>query len=387
MIHPDDIAAWIAQVRQQPEAAPGIIEALAARLAALDRQNEALRDELLRLRRKGKSAADVGRAATLTRRVQTLERQIAQSVQPDEAARSLLLLTLDGRGARLPWPSADDWGVRGELAARHLRPRYLLPVSEADQLLLFNDKGLAFCLDAADVELIDAPARYLSPLSDLALDLDESISAVGVFPAGGSYGQLTLVTRKGYARSFRRAEVDSMLKRNLPLHSSPVEGDYAAFALFGDGKGELFIVSRDGKGVRFPERVVGVQSKPAIKLDRGDVVAGAVVVKGEVAGKRSGETVALIGARGLAARREMDGFSAHPNAGIRGKIVTRVNDLVAVALVEKDDVVWLLTSAGQLLALPAARLPSGPGASSGKVVVKLGKDERMVALAIGPIRQ
>ncbi len=35
MIHPDDIAAWMAQVRQQPESAPGIIEALAARLVAL----------------------------------------------------------------------------------------------------------------------------------------------------------------------------------------------------------------------------------------------------------------------------------------------------------------------------------------------------------------
>lgn len=386
MIHPDDVAAWIAQVRQQPEAAPGIIEALAARLLALDRQNEALRDELLRLRGQ-QDTADEGRTATLTRRVQVLERQLAQSVQPEGgAARSLLALTLDGRGARLPLPSADDWGKRGELVASHLRPRYLLPVSDEDQLLLFNDKGRALRLNVADVELGDAPARYLSLLPGLELDLDESISAVAsvplAFTAGGAYSQLTLVTRKGYARSFRRAEVESMLERNLPLHSSPVEGDYPALVLFGDGKSELFIVSRQGQGVRFPERVVGIQPEPAINLERGDVVAGAVVVKSEAAGKRSGETVALISAHGVAARRQMNGFSAHPNAGIRGKVVTRINDLVAVALVEQEDLLWLLTSAGQLLALPAARLPSGPGASSGKAVVKLGKEERLVALAV-----
>ena len=36
LIHPDDIAAWIAEVRQHPEAAPEIVEALAVRLKELD---------------------------------------------------------------------------------------------------------------------------------------------------------------------------------------------------------------------------------------------------------------------------------------------------------------------------------------------------------------
>jgi DNA gyrase subunit A len=378
MIHPDDVAAWVAQVRQQPEAAPGIIEALAARLVALDRQNETLRDELLRLRRNQEPAStDSASAARLAARVQTLERQLAQGVQP-EALRALLALTLDGRGVRLPLPDAQ-W-KRGELVARHLRPRYLLSVSDQEQLLMFNDKGRAFRLEACDVDLENAPANYLSLLPGLALDLDESISAVVPLAPSASttFKQLTLVSRKGYARSFRPAEVDSMLKRNLPLHSSPVEGDYPAFVALGDGKGELFIVSRGGIGVRFPERVVGIQPTLAIKLDRGDVVAGALVVR-----KDSDETVALVGAGGVAARRKLSGFGAHPNAGIRGKIVTRIKDLVAAALVDEDGVLWLLTNRGQLLAVPAPNLPSGPGASGGKAVVKLGQEERLVALAVG----
>ena len=56
---------------------------------------------------------------------------------------------------------------------------------------------------------------------------------------------------------------------------------------------------------------------------------------------------------------------------------------MAVALVGEDDVLWLLTNSGQLLAVPAKSLPSGPGASGGKAVVKLGEDERLVALAVG----
>jgi DNA gyrase/topoisomerase IV subunit A len=378
MIHPDDVAAWIAQVRQQPEAAPGLIEALAARLVALDRQNEALRDELLRLRQNRETPTEKGRTATLARRVQALERQLAQSGQPAQTPRSLLLLTLDGRGARLPWP--DTAKERDELASPHLRPRYLLPVYEGDQLLLFSDKGRAFRLDAASVEQDDAPARYLSLLPDLTLDLDESVSAVVSIAPALAYHQMTLVTRKGYARSFRRAEVDSLLERNLPLHSSPVEGDYVALVLVSDGRNELFIVSRQGKGVRFPERVVGVQPAPAIKLERGDVVAGALVVE-----KDSEEVVALVGANGVAARRQLAGFSAHPNAGIRGKIVCRIDGLVAAARVQEEDVLWLLTSAGKLLVLPAGELPSGPGASGGKAVLELGKDERVVGLVVGQV--
>jgi DNA gyrase subunit A len=376
MIHPDDVVAWIAQVRQHPEAAPGIIEALAARLVELDQHNEALRDELVRLSRTHEPAADEGRVAALTRRVQTLERQLDREglSQPERAPRSLLILTLDGRGARLALPNPKSWQERGDpgLVAGHLRSRYLTVASDADELLLFTDKGRAVRVNVADIVPTETPVNYCSLLPGLTLDLDESVSVVIPFPP--LFDRLTLVTRKGYARSFRRAEVDSLLERKLPLHSSPVEGDYPAFALFSDGDSELLIGTRLGKGVRFPERVVGVQSQPAIKLDRGDVVVGAVVVNDET-------TVALLGVDGAAARREMAGFGAHSTAGNRGKLLTRMGELLAVERVSVDDVLWLLTVFGQLHAIPAARVPSGPGTSSGKAMIRLGKD-RLVALAV-----
>jgi DNA gyrase/topoisomerase IV subunit A len=371
MIHPDDVAAWIAQVRQQPEAAPGIIEALAARLVELDRQNEALRDELLRLRQGGETTADEGRVVQLARRVQALERQLERGT---EVNAQLLIFTLDGRGARLPLPSAAAWLQSDDhgLVAGHLRPRYLLIAGEGDELLLLSDKGRAMRLSVADVGLAEAPLHYLSLLPGLVLDLDESLSVIAPLP--GNFNRMTLVTRKGYARSFLRAEVDSLLERGLPLHSSPVEGDYPAFLLFSDGEGDLLVVAQGGKGLRFPERVIGVQARPAIRLERGEVVAGAVVVNDMV-------QVALVGADGLAARREMAGFAAHPTAGHRGKTVTRIEDLLAVTRVDEDDTLWLLTAAGQMHAVPAAQVPSGPGASSGKVVVRLDED-RLVALAV-----
>ena len=145
-------------------------------------------------------------------------------------------------------------------------------------------------------------------------------------------------------------------------------------ALLSDGKSELLIVTRMGKGVRFRERLVGIQPAPAIKLDRGDVVVGAAVVDDET-------TVALVSAEGVATRRDMSGFGAHPTAGNRGKIVTRIGEVMAVAPVDADGVLWLLTAGGQLLALPAAKIPSVPGASRGKAVVKLNED-RLVALAV-----
>jgi DNA gyrase/topoisomerase IV subunit A len=372
MIHPDDVAAWIAQARQNPEAAPGIIEALATRLIELDEQNEALRDELVRLSRTREPIADERRVAALSRRVQTLERQLSL---PTSRVRSLLVLTLDGRAARLPLPGADAWREGGDpsLVASHLRPRHLLIAADEDDLLLLTDKGRAVRVNACDVGSAETPAAYLSLLPDLVLDLDESISVVRPLPL--SFDQLTLISRKGYARSFRRAEVDSLLERGLPLHSSPVTGDYPAFAVLSDGKSELLISTRQGKGVRFSERQVGVQAKPAINLDRGDVVSGAAVVDDET-------TLALIGAEGTAVRREMEGFGAHPSAGNRGKILTRIGDVIGVMAVEADDVLWLLTAAGKLLVIPAVRVPSGPGASSGKMLVRL-EGDHVVAVTAG----
>lgn len=376
MIHPDDVAAWIAQVRQQPEAAPGIVEKLAARLIELDRQNEALRDELLRLRRDREAPLNGEQVAKLAQRVQTLERQLERSaqVEPGVVARSLLVLTLDGRGARLPLPDAETWKGRDDkgLVPTHLRPRHLLVAADVARLLLLSDKGRATRLSVADVDASEPPVNYVALLPGLTLDLDESVSVVTPLPS--DFAQMTLITRKGYARSFRRAEVDSLLERGLPLHSSPMEGDYPAFAVFGDGKGELLIVTRGGKGVRFPERAVGVQAQPAIKMERGDVVAGAVLVE-------DATRVALVGAEGSAARREMEGFSARPSAGHTGKFVTRIENLIGVAAVTRKDTLWLLTAAGRLLAVPTTRTPSGPGASSGRVIAKLDKDQ-LVALSV-----
>jgi DNA gyrase subunit A len=174
-----------------------------------------------------------------------------------------------------------------------------------------------------------------------------------------------------------------LLERSLPLHSSPIEGDYPALVTLSDGKSELLIVTRDGKGVRFSERLVGVQSQPAINLGRGDVVVGAAVVKERTTAKRPYGTIVMVNADGVTARREMSGFIAHPTAGNRGKILTRIKNLIAAAPVGQDDILWLLTASGQLLAVPAAKVPSGPGASSGKALVKLDKD-RLVALAVSP---
>ncbi len=375
MIHPDDVSAWIAQVRQQPEAAPEIVRALAERLLTLDRQNEALRDELLRLRHSQAPRVEASRVDTLHERIKVLERQLSKvKAEPVERPRHLLVLTLDGRGARFTLPVAKAWREREshELVAEHLRPRRLLFLEAADKLLLFSDKGRAVRVSVDEIDVTQTPAHYLSLLPQLVLDLDESVSVAA--PMSPELDRLTLVTRKGYIRSFRRAELYSFLERNLPLHSTPVQGDYPAFVTFSQGEGELLIVTRMGKGVRFPERVVGVQSKPALKLDRGDVVVGMLPVDDHTG-------VILVGENGTAVRREMRGVSAHPNAGNRGKIMARLNGLVGAACADRKDDLWLLTAAGRLLTVPGARVPSGPGPAKGRTVVQLGRD-RLVALTV-----
>jgi DNA gyrase/topoisomerase IV subunit A len=377
LIHPDDVAAWIAQVRQNPDAAPGIIEALAARLLELDEQNEALRDELLLMRRNLETNTAEGRVDALTRRVQTLERQLTAGAQagPGKTVRSLLVFTLDGRGACLVLPDAEVWRGRDDmtLVADHLRPRHLLVTGDGAELLMLSDKGRAIQLPVAGLTPSDVPAHYLSLIPGLTLDLDESISAI--IPLAATYDRLTLVTRKGYARSFRRTEVDSLLERRLSLHSSPLAEDYPACAMLSDGKSELLIVTRLGKGVRLPEGVVGVQSRLVVKLERGDVVAGAAVVD-------EGTTVALVAADGVVARREMGGFAVQSMVGSRGRIVARFGNLIGVAPVVPEDVLWLLTDTGRLYAIPAEKVPCGPGASGGKPMLKL-KEDRVVALGVG----
>ncbi len=380
MLQPDDVAAWIAQVRQNPEAAPDIVKALAARLVELDQQNESLRDQLVRLRRQQTAPPDSQRT------IQDLKRQLEQALAArpsdtlDEAtARSLLLFTLDGRGGRLPLPSLADWQERDDpsLVAGHLRPRRLLVAGESDRLLVVSDKGRVARLAVSEIDSVEPPAGYLSLVANLSLDLDESISVVLRLAGAARFGRLTLITRKGYARSFTQTELESLLERNLPLYSSPIEGDSVALVLLSEGHKELLVASRSGKGVRFPERVVGVKAEPAIRLDRGDYVVGAAVVDDET-------TVLALTADGVAARRQMGGFAAHATAGNKGKTLIRSPGLMALAPVAPADTLWLLTADGRLLSLPASRVPAGPGAARGIQVAS--DDDTLVAMTVAPTK-
>ncbi len=103
------------------------------------------------------------------------------------------------------------------------------------------------------------------------------------------------------------------------------------------------------------------------------MIIGAAVVSDEA-------TLLLMGGDGVAARREVVGFGAHSTAGNRGKILTRIENIAAVAAVDPDDEVWLLTAGGRMELIQAGRVPAGPGASSGKRMLNLGED-RVVAMA------
>ena len=99
MVRKGDVQWWVLEARKYPESAPLAIEFLAKRLAELDQQNEALRDEVLRLRQRGSSESEGGQVRALRRQIEKLE----YLLKSQTATEPTCVLYADGlRSARLP---------------------------------------------------------------------------------------------------------------------------------------------------------------------------------------------------------------------------------------------------------------------------------------------
>src|SRR5579859_3180807 len=105
MLDKKDAQWWVSEVERHPESAVNLIRLLADRLAFLDKQNEALRGELIALRRKqGGEAASAARAdreeavSELTQRV----RQLESALQQGSASKHVLVYGPDRIEMTLP---------------------------------------------------------------------------------------------------------------------------------------------------------------------------------------------------------------------------------------------------------------------------------------------
>jgi len=375
MIRKSDVQWWVLEAKKHPESAPTIIEELARRLAELDADNERLRDEIIRLERRTPAATDSTQVSALERKVATLQNLLEGETSTEPA---LVLISDRLQAARMPLPQAQRLAQEGRpvLATRALLGlRSLLLARPHDELLLLTNQGHGFKVQPSDLPALAEGGDWASAGGQaLAQELvaEERVTAAAAVAEPPRFW--TVVTRRGFVRQFLRIGFDRGIEKGERLVESPIHNDVPVAAVSGD-KGDLLLITRWGKGVRFPQRAIAGPGSVALELDADDEVVTALSLASDA-------VVLIVTASGHVGRLDTARFEGRVRPGGAGKSLIQAYDVLGAFPCEPQARFLYLTYSGKLVLVSTDNIPIYERTGKGTLVRDLGRDPAVAVACI-----
>jgi DNA gyrase subunit A len=253
-------------------------------------------------------------------------------------------------------------------------PALIALADETHTLLAVTSWGRAIRLPVSAIPETPVRERGASVLERFNLPAEETLAALLPIQAEG---YLAIASRSGMVRLLRHHVFGEHMKPGAALCDSKAFGPLAA-ACWTPGDSDLFLATRQGRGVRFAEKTVPPQGCMGIRLSERDSVVG-------IAGVSDGSRVLLVSAEGNGAIRLMSGFSANKAPGAGGKTAMSADQLVGAATVEEEDDVFILSRLSKVIRFSASEIPPKEGVVQGVHCMNF-RGDAAVAFTVSPRR-
>ncbi len=243
-------------------------------------------------------------------------------------------------------------------------PAILALADESADLIFVTDFGRSYRLPLAALPAAQIRERGQDVNSLLDLQSDENIHIM--LPAQKE-GYLAILSERGYVRLLRHNYLSEKMRPGTPLFDTGRFGAVAAGS-WTTGEDELFIATRNGKGIRFREKMIHANGSLGIRLDRDDEIAA-------VTGINENSGVFLIGADGKGTIRMMSGFAANKAPGSGGKTALKTDHLIGAAAIKESDDVFAISRLSKVIRFQAIEIPPKTGVVQGVNCMSLRADE------------
>jgi DNA gyrase subunit A len=273
-------------------------------------------------------------------------------------------------------------GVRGQNLKEEDVVKHVFTTTTHHWMLFFTTKGRVYRVKAHEIPESGRTARglYAANLPGVALDGDEKISAVIDLKEYAEGRYLLFATRGGIVK-----------KTSLPEYDSPRTG-LIAINLRGDdelidvklteGDDEVLLVSRKGQAIRFKEGLARSMGRATggvigMRLAEDDRVL-AVGLASE------GEEMISVTEQGYGKRSKLSDYptKGRGGKGVIGHQLTNKTGLLAGAYVGTKDIdMFVISSSGQVVRVPAGQIRRVGRASQGVRTMRVEDDANVVALA------
>ena len=278
-------------------------------------------------------------------------------------------------------------GGKGRIGMRTRDEDYLKQVFIASThayMLIFTTQGRLYKLKVHRIPDVGPAGRGKAIANLVSLGPDEKIAALETvrdFPEEPGRRFVVMGTRRGVVK-----RVDLHAFRNLRANGIIAmvvrDGDVVVGAELSGGAGEIFIGTRLGKAIRFPESDLRVMGRIAagvrgVRLRSGDEVVAMAV-------PRTGGTLLSVTEHGYGKRTPLGEYRVQSRGGlgiISIHASPRNGRVVGVVYVEDDDELMLVTQQGKIIRMAASDIRPISRNTQGVRLIEIDAQDSVVAVA------
>jgi DNA gyrase subunit A len=249
--------------------------------------------------------------------------------------------------------------------------------------LFFTNKGRVYRAKAYELPDAGRDARGQHVANLLEFQPDERIAEVLALRDYQVAPYLVLATKSGLVKKSRLTDFDSPRSRGI-IAINLREDDEVIGASLVSSEEDLLLVSKGAQAIRFRAsdeslRPMGRATSGVIgmRFNEGDELLGMYVV-------REGEDVLVATGGGYAKRTPADAYPVQGRGGrgvVTAKIVEARGELVGALMVNADDEIFAITSAGGLIRTRAGEVKQSGRQTMGVRLMNLATGDSVVALA------
>jgi DNA gyrase subunit A len=255
---------------------------------------------------------------------------------------------------------------------------HLFIASTHDNLLLFTSKGKAFIIKVHEIPQASRIAKGKFIANFVSLAQGEKITSyipVRKFEEGKF---LVMATSSGQIKKCELTDFENTRRGGIIAIGLDPKDELIEAELT-DGKQEIFLATRKGKAIRFPENLVRSMGRAAggvrgINLDNKDYVIGMEVVS-------KNATLLSVTEKGFGKRPEIEEYRVTSRGG-KGvtniKVTDKNGEVVGLKCVTDRDDVMIMTKEGMVVRCSAKDIRETGRAAQGVRLINLKKDNDKV---------
>jgi DNA gyrase subunit A len=261
---------------------------------------------------------------------------------------------------------------------------HLFVASAHSYIMIFSDRGRAYWLKVHEIPDVGPGGKGKAIANLVSMEEGERIAAllaVREWPKEDGKQFVVMGTRKGIIKktdltSFSNPRAGGIIAMGVE------EGDSVIAVEMSDGTEQIFLGTRDGMAIRFPETDVRAMGRAAYGVRGISLRAGDEVVAMDVV--REGGTMLTVTENGFGKRTELEEYRLQSRGGI-GIINIQTSDrngkVVGIAYVHDDDELMLITQQGKILRMVARGVRSIGRATQGVRLIGMEEGDQVVSVA------